>query len=86
MIAGALSEHNETILGNMEEKEEKEQGREAVFQSDWSADTTIYLDDGSRVRTHSIVLAAGSEHYRFIAQVNKPNNQHIAGDNKTIKD
>ena len=35
------------------------------------ADTTLYLGDGSRVRTHYLVLAAGSSFFRSLNQVHK---------------
>ena len=38
------------------------------------ADTTLYLGDGSRVRTHYLVLAAGSSFFRSLNQVYKQAN------------
>ena len=34
-------------------------------------DLTIYLDDGSLVKLHSVVLAAGSEYFQTLGQVGK---------------
>ena len=54
MLSGALEEQNLRL---------------SAGPADLSADTTIYLEDGARVRTHSLVLAAGSAYFRHLAQV-----------------
>jgi hypothetical protein len=54
MLSGALEEQNMRLAGG---------------PVDMCADTCIYLQDGARVRTHSLVLAAGSAYFRHLAQV-----------------
>ena len=61
MLVGALEEKNDIILGQLLQGEH--------LATDMAADTTVHLQDGSKVRTHSVVLAAGSQYFRDIAQV-----------------
>jgi hypothetical protein len=57
MLSGALEEQNLRLSAG------------PSLAADLCADTCIYLEDGSRVRTHSLVLAAGSAYFRHLAQV-----------------
>jgi hypothetical protein len=62
MLSNALEEENTRLCAGVTSKA-------AATTPDLSADTCFYLQDGSRVRTHSLVLAAGSAYFRHLAQV-----------------
>jgi hypothetical protein len=62
MLSSALEEENTRLCAGVTTKA-------AAPAPDLSADTCFYLQDGSRVRTHSLVLAAGSAYFRHLAQV-----------------
>jgi hypothetical protein len=61
MLSNALEEENTRLCAGA--------AKTAATTPDLSADTCFYLQDGSRVRTHSLVLAAGSAYFRHLAQV-----------------
>ena len=63
MLCSALAENNERLLGGIRE--------EAAGQAGPAPDTAIFLDNGDVVRAHSVVLAAGAQHYRAVAQVRR---------------
>jgi BTB/POZ domain len=70
MLSGALEEQNLRLAGG---------------PADMSADTCIYLQGGARVRTHSLVLAAGSAYFRHLAQVGSEKSLKLTQGGATMK-
>jgi hypothetical protein len=74
MLCSALAETNERLLGGLQEDGGGLAGLGGLQEDGGgmagaATDTAIYLDHGVVVRAHSVVLAAGADHYRCIAQV-----------------
>ena len=59
MLSDALELNRNDIATNVDEE----------YRKDSLKDLTIHLDDGSNIKLHSVVLAAGSDYFQTLGQV-----------------